>query len=151
MNSILLLIILIPAIEIYLLIKIGSAPLHKETVSKWVENKTLSPVFVPGNFTIKFPVSVGSGIFLLALSKNIQSSGTPYFINLFLTATKMNLPSLDAMSFYFLWWWFSPFTFVMGGARPRAKRPFELSTQFLGMLVLFLVKYCNRVSQNLKY
>ena len=39
-------------------------------------------------------------------------------INLFLTATKMNLPSLDAMSFYFLWWWFSPFTFVTGGARP---------------------------------
>ena len=49
----------------------GSAPLHKDTVSKWVENKTLSPVFVPGNLTIKFPVSVGSGIFLLASSKNI--------------------------------------------------------------------------------
>ena len=61
---------------------------------------------MPGSLTIKFPVSVNKGIFLLASSKKIYSSGTPYLINLSFTLKAIFFsypvtPSIDRNSITF--------------------------------------------------
>ena len=64
----------------------GLAPAQSGTVSRWVENSRRGPGRVPGRSTIRLPVSVGSGMRLLASSKRIAEAGTPTFFSASLTA-----------------------------------------------------------------
>ena len=57
----------------------GFAPAHKGTVSMCVMKRSGLAAFlpVPGSFTIKLPVWVGSGMRVWASSKAMASVGTP--------------------------------------------------------------------------
>ena len=64
----------------------GLAPAQSGTVSRWVENSRRGPGRVPGRSTIRLPVSVGSGMRLLASSKRMAEAGTPTVFSASLTA-----------------------------------------------------------------
>ena len=64
----------------------GLAPAQSGTVSRWVENSSRGPGRVPGRSTIRLPVSVGSGMRLLASSKRMAEAGTPTVFSASLTA-----------------------------------------------------------------
>ena len=60
-------------------------PAHSGTVSRCGEQEP-RPGVKPGRSTIRLPVSVGTGMRLLASSKRIAEAGTPAFFNASLTA-----------------------------------------------------------------
>ena len=64
----------------------GLAPAQSGTVSRWVEKRRRGPGRVPGRSTMRLPVSVGTGMRLLASSKRIADAGTPTFFKASLTA-----------------------------------------------------------------
>ena len=66
--------------------RLGLTPAQSGTVSRCVENNSRGPGRVPGRSTIRFPVSVGSGIRLLASSNRMADSGTPTAFKASITA-----------------------------------------------------------------
>ncbi len=66
--------------------RLGFAPAQSGTVSRCVENSSRGPGRVPGRSTIRLPVSVGSGMRLLTVSKRMAEAGTPTFFSSSVTA-----------------------------------------------------------------
>src|SRR5829696_5679311 len=67
----------------------GLAPAQSGTVSRWEENKRRGPDRVPSSSAIRLPVSVGTGMRMLASSKRIADAGTPTSFSASLTAAAM--------------------------------------------------------------